>query len=219
MVEIDVNSWMRELRAKLVDAFGNRLVLVGIQGSRARGEERETSDIDSVVVIEELTAKDIEVFRGVVGTMPHAELACGFIGSPEVLAAWPRYDVFNLVNDTRVLQGSFDFMNTNFTTNDALLSAKAGASEIYHTLCHTLAFESETLEAVVEACVKNTFFVMRALVFARSGEYLVSRARMRSFASDQELVFLDAYDADEALDAAALANVLIEWAQVVITQT
>lgn len=218
MMDIDIESWMRVLQEKLADVFGNRLMLVGIQGSRSRGEARETSDIDSVVVIEGLSPEDIEIYRGIVATMPHAELACGFIGSPDVLAAWPRHDVFNLVNDTRVLAGSFDFMDINFTREDALLAAKTGASEIYHALCHTMAFEPETLPEVVEACVKNAFFIMRALVFARTREYPRTRARMRELATSQERAFLDVYDASSVVDDTALAADLLLWAHDVIVQ-
>ena len=40
--------------------------------------------------------------------MHYGDIACGFVSSPELLAAWPRHDGFNLVKDTRVLFGSLD---------------------------------------------------------------------------------------------------------------
>ena len=44
--EIDIESWMAELVERMCYTFGERLALVGIQGSRARGEARADSDID-----------------------------------------------------------------------------------------------------------------------------------------------------------------------------
>ena len=120
---MDIDVWMNDLIDQLKIEFKERLVLVGLQGSRARGEQREDSDIDAVVIVEDLDADDLALYRSIVQRMPHAELACGFIGSPDALAAWPRHDVFNLVNDTSIRYGSFYFMDTEFTAEEAKLAA------------------------------------------------------------------------------------------------
>ena len=126
--EIDIESWTDSFAGNAVDVFGPRLKLVGIQGSRARGEARPDSDIDVVLVVEGLDDDDLAAYRTLLATMPYGDLACGFTGSPELLISWPRHDVFNLVQDTRVVLGSFAFMDTDFTADDAMLSAKVGAS-------------------------------------------------------------------------------------------
>lgn len=218
MSELDATSWINQLTVKLQDAFGERLHFVGIQGSRARGEAQPDSDIDSVVLIENLTANDIITYRKIVATMPHHEIACGFIGSPDVLAAWPRYDAFNLVMDTKQIFGTFDFMNTTFTAADAIQSARAGASEIYHAISHTIAFEPETLPQVVDACIKSSFFVMRALCYAETNEYPNSRQRMKELASPEELVFLESYKSSSVIEPSELASQLLEWTESVIEQ-
>lgn len=141
------------------------------------------ADIDAVVAVEGLSPEDLASYRALIASMPHTELACGFVGSPGLLASWPRHDVFNLVMDTRVVFGSFDFMDVDFTASDARLSAKVGASEIYHAISHVLVFAEGSLEAIVAACVKSVFFVMRALRYAQTGEYPSSRAAMRQVAS------------------------------------
>lgn len=212
----DIDAWTDELIGKLESAFGKRLKFVGLQGSRARGEAREGSDIDAVVVVEGLNADDLATYRELVATTPHGDIACGFVSSPELLAAWPRHDVFNLVQDTRALFGSFDFMDTDFTAHDALLSAKVGASEIYHAVSHELVFNESSLQAIVEACVKFAFFVIRALRYAHTGEYPPSRAAMRQLASEEERVFLDAYDDPQAFEADELAEKLLAWSQSVL---
>lgn len=214
--EIDIESWMAELVERMCYTFGERLALVGIQGSRARGEARADSDIDAVVAVEGLSPEDLASYRALIASMPHTELACGFVGSPGLLASWPRHDVFNLVMDTRVVFGSFDFMDVDFTASDARLSAKVGASEIYHAINHVLVFAEGSLEAIVAACVKSAFFVMRALRYAQTGEYPSSRAAMRQVASPEERMFLDAYDDPGAFDADELANALLTWSASVV---
>ncbi len=135
-MELNIDVWMNRLKKELEDEFGERLVLLGLQGSRARGEARASSDIDVVTVINKLDFPVLRIYKSVISRMPRADLACGFVGSPEILAAWPRYDSFNLVMDTSVYRGSFDFMNTNYSADDAIDAAKAGASMVYHSVCH-----------------------------------------------------------------------------------
>lgn len=60
---MDIDAWMNNLIEQLMIEFKERLVLVGLQGSRARGEQREDSDIDIVVVIEDLNAHDLASYR------------------------------------------------------------------------------------------------------------------------------------------------------------
>ena len=52
---LDIQSWMDLFLKELQNVFKNRLVFVGLQGSRGRGEGRPDSDIDVVVVLDRLT--------------------------------------------------------------------------------------------------------------------------------------------------------------------
>ena len=208
---MDIDAWMNNLIEQLMIEFKERLVLVGLQGSRARGEQREDSDIDIVVVIEDLNAHDLASYRSVVQRMQHAELACGFVGSPDVLAAWPRHDVFNLVNDTNIRYGSFDFMDTKFTAEEAKLAADACASGIYHALCHTAVFEPNMLPDLLQGCLKSVFFGIRAKHFAQTGEFVNSRAQLSDLANDDEKKLLQAYNGDAQMDNQELASRLLQW--------
>ena len=208
---MDIDVWMNDLIDQLKTEFKERLVLVGLQGSRARGEQREDSDIDIVVVIEDLNADDLVSYRSIVQRMPHAELTCGFIGSPDALAAWPRHDVFNLVNDTNVRYGSFDFMNTKFTVEEARLAAETCASEIYHALCHTVVFEPNLLPDILQGCLKSIFFGIRAKHFAQTGKFVNSRVQLLNLANSDETKLLQAYNGDTQMDDQELASRLLRW--------
>lgn len=208
---MDIDAWMNDLIDQLKTEFKERLVLVGLQGSRARGEQREDSDIDVVVVVEDLNADDLVSYRSIVQRMPHAELTCGFIGSPDALAAWPRHDVFNLVNDTNVRYGSFDFMNTKFTVEEARLAAETCASEIYHALCHTVVFEPNLLPDILQGCLKSIFFGIRAKHFAQTGKFVNSRVQLLNLVNDSERWLLQAYDKDVQMDNKELASKLLRW--------
>lgn len=77
---MDIDVWMNDLIDQLKIEFKERLVLVGLQGSRARGEQREDSDIDAVVIVEDLDADDLALYRSIVQRMPQPSLLAGSSG-------------------------------------------------------------------------------------------------------------------------------------------
>ena len=75
MVRID--EYISRAVCLLRDTFADRLLYVGLQGSYSRGEADENSDIDLMVVLDELTAGDLEVYRGLLAQLGEAEKSCG----------------------------------------------------------------------------------------------------------------------------------------------
>ena len=74
---IDITTWMANFLQALNKTFANRVWFVGLQGSYGRGEATETSDIDVVVILDELCASDIQTYNTMLDTLPHRELICG----------------------------------------------------------------------------------------------------------------------------------------------
>lgn len=56
---ICIEGWMEDFEAALDAAFPGRLDFLGLQGSYARGEATEKSDIDVVVILDTLDPEDI----------------------------------------------------------------------------------------------------------------------------------------------------------------
>ena len=82
---IDITTWMQKFLHSLNETFANRVWFVGLQGSYGRGEATETSDIDMVVILDELSAKDVEAYNRMLNTLSHRELICGFLsGKTEI---------------------------------------------------------------------------------------------------------------------------------------
>ena len=76
---IDINNWINRFLKVLNDTFGERVWFVGLQGSYGRGEATETSDIDVVVILDELSAADIKAYNDMLDALSHRELICGFL--------------------------------------------------------------------------------------------------------------------------------------------
>lgn len=176
-VDVDATAWAGEAADKLRDEFGERLDFVGLQGSRARGEAREGSDIDLVVLLESVNADDLARFRAIVGSMERSELACGFVGATDALTAWPRHELFQFYHDTRPVYGELPEVEP-FTREDAEQAARIGASGVYHAACHAYVFDGEAVDDILGSLFKGAFFTLQALEFARTGRYFASKAEL-----------------------------------------
>ena len=98
---MNIESWMDLFLKELQIVFENRLVFVGLHGSRGRGEGRPDSDIDVVVVLDRLTPADLDAYEGLLNRLPNRELVCGFVSGRQELAAWERSELFQFARDTR----------------------------------------------------------------------------------------------------------------------
>ena len=87
---VDIEKWLKEALEKLKEQFNERLMFVGLQGSYARGEATEESDIDIVVVLNELSISDLQAYRKIVQDLPYPEKACGFVSGRDEIANWPK---------------------------------------------------------------------------------------------------------------------------------
>lgn len=174
---MDAFAWARDIALKLENEFGKRLVFVGLQGSRARGEAHEGSDIDLVVLLDGVDAADLMRYRRIVHSMPESGLACGFIGSVEVIVAWPRHELFQFYHDTDPILGSLPEVEP-FTRDEALQAARIGAAGIYHAACHAYVFDGAAGEDILTSLFKGAFFALQALWFARTGEYPRTKAQL-----------------------------------------
>ena len=57
---VDIKTWIKEFTYKVGQTFSNRIWFIGLQGSYGRGEATETSDIDVVVILDELRMDDLK---------------------------------------------------------------------------------------------------------------------------------------------------------------
>ena len=223
---MDAFKWAEDAARRLKREFGDRLSFVGLQGSRARGEAREDSDIDLVVLLDGISADDLRRCRTVIQTMPQKELACGFVGSTRAVASWPRHELLQFVCDTRPICGDFEsIIDTGFTSDDALRAARIGASGIYHALCHARVFDGINARTALEPLFKQAFFVLQALQFARTGRYPETKRDLAKRLAGEEALILEVgrdWEAHHPVDAEGaekLTDLLLRWSENVMAST
>ena len=220
---MDAFAWAEEATGKLKAEFGERLRFVGIQGSRARGEAREDSDIDLVTLLDHVDADDLVRYRAIVQSMPRNELACGFVGSERVLTAWPRHELFQFYHDTHAIFGALPDVSP-FTEADALEAARVGASGIYHATCHAYVFDDDTANGILESLFKGAFVSLQALQFARTGAYPRTKAKLAARLEGDEAHILEvgrdwqAHRPKDDVERRELVDLLLRWSEGIIAE-
>lgn len=215
---IEIKSWAAEFAQKLQDAFGPRLLFVGYQGSYGRGEATPESDIDTVAVLDEVTTEDLDLYRSLVRAMPHGELACGFICGEKELAAWPRYDLYGLVLDTKAVLGDLTTLTPRFTQEDAREALRIGTANLYHAACHTFLY-NDSPETVLPALLKSAFFCLRMFAQLRYGVWHATKRDLATVLTGQEKELLALVQEPERLETRQAYRLLLEWCGTVLRKS
>jgi hypothetical protein len=66
------------------------------------------------------------------GPCPTAGVTCGFFCGREELLHWPRYDLLQLVLDTKPLYGGLENLLPAFSPADTAAAVHIGAANLYH---------------------------------------------------------------------------------------
>ena len=128
---IDINDWMKNFLQKLDETFANRVWFVGLQGSYGRGEATETSDIDIVVILDELSAMDIHAYKDMLDTLSHRELICGFLSGKKEIMNWEPSDLFQFCHDTTPIKGRLDEVMEVIDESAVNRAIKKNCSKLY----------------------------------------------------------------------------------------
>ena len=188
---LDISAWMQDFLSALENTFATRVRFVGLQGSYGRGEATAQSDIDVVVILDELTATDIHTYNEMLGTLSHRELICGFLAGKEELLAWDPSDLFQFYHDTAPLKGSLDELLTLLDINAVERAIKIGACNIYHGCVHNMLHEKSA--EILMALYKTASFVVQASVYLRTGRYFRHQTELFAVASTQEQEILQTF--------------------------
>ena len=217
---IDINVWMNDFIQKLDNIFADRVWFVGLQGSYGRGEATESSDIDVVVILDELSAEDIHTYQDILDTLPHRELICGFVSGKEEILNWEPSDLFQFYHDTTAIKGSLDCLLPLIDNAAIDRAIKMGAGNIYHGCVHNMLHEKS--EEILKGLYKAASFVVQAIVFKQTGNYFKHQNQLLQVALPDEQTIIETflkYKNGEAVDFCKTSRILFEWSKKWITIT
>jgi predicted nucleotidyltransferase len=217
---IDITAWMQNFLQTLNETFADRVWFVGLQGSYGRGEATETSDIDVVVLLDELSAKDIQTYHDMLDTLPHMELICGFLSGKNEIMNWEPSDLFQFCHDTTPIKGSLDEVMAVIDECAVNRAIKTGACNIFHGCVHNMLYEKS--DDILRGLYKSASFVVQAIVFKQTGKHIKHQKELLSvaFPDEQAIVkiFIDLKNG-EIFDFLKMSEKLIVWSKKWITES
>ena len=213
-IMVDINIWMKDFQQRLEETFASRVWFVGLQGSYGRGEATGSSDIDVVVILDELSEKDVQTYCEMLDTMPHRELICGFVSGRDEILHWEPSDLFQFYYDTTAVKGSLDDLLVLIDQTAIDRAIKIGACNIYHGCVHNMLHEKS--EDILKGLYKAASFVVQAIVFKQTGKYMKHQRLLLQAASSEERMITGTflkYKSGEIVDFDEASQVLFEWSK------
>ncbi len=211
---IDSTIWMQNFLQTLNKTFANRVWFVGLQGSYGRGEATETSDIDVVVILDELSAEDIQTYNTMLNSLPNRELICGFLSGKQEIMNWEPSDLFQFCHDTTPIKGSLDEVLRVVDESAVKRAIKIGVCNIYHGCVHNMLFDKS--EDILKGFYKSASFVVQAIVFLQTGNYIKHQAELLTVANPDEQAIINTFlnlKNGGAVDFISMSNILFVWAK------
>ena len=211
---IEITTWMNGFLKSINEAFGDRVWFVGLQGSYGRGEATETSDIDVVVILDELSITDVHKYNAMLNTLPYRELICGFVSGRDELLNWEPSDLFQFCNDTTPITGSLDEVMAVIDENAVNRAIKLGACNIYHGCVHNMLHEKSV--DILRELYKSASFVVQAIAFKQTGKYIKHQNELLSVVSDNERRIIDTFlkqKSGDAVEFGAMSDTLFSWSK------
>lgn len=211
---IDITVWINQFLQTINEIFGNRVWFVGLQGSYSRGEAKETSDIDIVVILDELSVADIQTYNTMLDSLPHRELICGFLSGKEDILNWEPSDLFQFYHDTTPIKGNLDELLALIDNKAVDRAIKIGVCNIFHSCIHNMLYEKS--EEILKGLYKSASFVVHAICFKQTGKYESRQKDLLSIISSNEHAIIETFLSlrnGETVDFDEMSEALFIWAK------
>ncbi len=214
---INITTWMDNFIQTLTRTFGERIWFIGLQGSYSRGEATQTSDIDTVVILDTLNAEDIKVYNTMLDTLPNRELICGFLSGKQELLNWEPSDLFQFYYDTKPIKGSLDDLLKVIDHAAIDRAIKTGACNIYHGCIHNMLYDKS--DDILRSLYKSASFVIQAICFKQTGKYISRQTDLLEFVSPEDQKIVNTFIAlkkGDKVDFEMMSEVLFSWSKQLI---
>ena len=215
---VDITAWMKSFLQALNETFERRVWFVGLQGSYGRNEATETSDIDVVVILDEISASDIQAYNSMLDTLPSRELVCGFISGKEEIINWERSDLFHFYHDTTPIKGSLDELLQVIDEAAINRVIKIGVCNIFHGCVHNMLHEKS--DDILRGLYKTAIFVVQAIYFKQTGNYIRHHKELLQVVDHEERAIVETFlgmKNGQPIDFSKMSEALFVWCKGWIT--
>ena len=182
-----LEKYLNDLLALIKEKFDKRLLYVGLQGSYLRNEADEYSDIDIMVIIDEMTVHDLDDYKRVLISIGYFERSCGFICGKSEMANWNPLEVCQLLHTTKDLYGKLaDFVPT-YTVEDEKNYIKLSLGNLFHEICHRYIHSDREKNVVrLPLTYKSVFFIIQNMYYIDSGIFIDKKRELIKHLKNQD---------------------------------
>ena len=216
------DTYITKLTALLQTAYADRLCYIGLQGSYLRGEATESSDIDIMVVIRDMTVTDLDAYREAIESLEGFDKSCGFICGLEELRHWNPLEICHVLHTTKDYLGKLADLVPAYTDDDVRAYVQMSLGNLYHELCHRYihAPKDESI-AALPFTYKAVFFILQNLHYLRTGHFIGTKTELLTALSGKDAQVLEtalSLGRSETFDFDAAFSLLLDWCKETLIQ-
>ncbi len=211
---INISTWIKDYTKALNLTFGNRVWFMGLQGSYARDEATEASDIDIVLILDKISADDIKIYNDMLDTLPNRNLVCGFLCGKEEILNWEPSDLFHLYYDTKPLIGNLDELLLKINAESIEKAIKIGVCNIYHGCVHNMLYTKD--ENILKSLYKSAVFVVQTIYFKQTKNYIAKQSDLAKHVDENEKAIVETFidlKANRKVEFEAMSELLFNWSK------
>lgn len=187
-----IDEYIDKLTELLKDAFGERLVYIGLQGSYLRKEETKNSDIDIMAVIDHISVEDLKTYQNALVSIGNFDKSCGFICGKADLEHWNPLEICHLLHATKDFYGELKNLVPAYTMEDEKNYVKLSLNNLYHEICHRYihADRERNISKLPITC-KSVFFIMQHLYYLSSGNFILTKRELLECVQGEDKTVLE----------------------------
>ena len=218
---VDINEYTKRLTTKLKTKFGDRILYIGLQGSYLRGEATPDSDIDIMLVFDEVHAEDLNSYRRILSDLGEYERACGFVCGKDELLNWFPEEICHVLHTTSDIYGKLSDIAPNYSQKDVADYIKMSVGNLYHMLCHRR-IHSELDKNVnkLPLAKRDIFFILQNLYYLEDNNFIEKKSEVASIVKGIDLQVWECFSEDvtyENMDQKL--DLLLDWCRDVLKRT
>ncbi len=192
------------------------LIACGLSACKA-ATAADTSDIDVVVILDELRFNDLKTYRDMLDDLPNRDLICGFISGKTELLNWEASDLFQFYYDTTPIKGTLDLLLEKIDKQAVKRAIRIGACNIYHACVHNFVHEKD--EDILRSLYKSAVFVIQAMCFYETGKYIKSKAELqKAMTPSAVLTTAQGLKNGASVKFEEMSELLLNWAKTIIAR-
>jgi len=167
-----------DFEGSVKEAFGGRLKYIGLRGSHLRGEAQPRSDVDFLIILDEITQRDLEVLKNLIRKQPHR--ISPYVFSLDEFKGLPRYGKAQFWLEEPSMFSMFCMPEP--TREDLWEIVKSNLDTAIHTVRHYY-LEEHLEEQILKGLryyIKTCDFALRVIVYILTGEYPTTRSQLKA---------------------------------------